>query len=289
MSNFPTVVTSGDNPRSLQPFNLLPVHAQHFRQDVLRVLAQRGRRGPHPGLALRVLDGRTDEFDLTTSVVVDLGHHPPGADVGVVQGVLDVVDGGVRHPAPLENLQPLGRRFLGGEVLDHPLQDVAVLDPHVVGHEARVRLPLRPAQFVADDPKQPVVAAAQHDVAVAGLEALVRHDGRVRRAPPPAVALPADQDAAGDVGQGRHLAVGEGHVEVLAGVGALSSQQGRHDGVARVQSRGEVGDGDADLDGRSVSFSRDVHQAHFRLDHDVVTGTRRVGTRLAVPGDGGVD
>lgn len=247
------------------------------------MLAQRGGRRAHTHHALRVLDRRTDHLDIPTRVVLDLGDHTPGLDMLVLQRILDVVDGRVRQTTAFQDVQPLLCCFLRGEILNQLLQNVPILDPHVVRHESLVRLPLRPPELVADDPEETVVASAQHDVAIGRLESFVRHDRRMRRTPASTVALAADEYAAGDVGERGHLAVGQRHVEVLAPIRLLSGEERGHDRIARVQSRCEVGDRHADLDGRPVAFAGDVHEAHFRFDHNVVARARAVGARLAVP------
>lgn len=65
--------------------------------------------------------------------------------------------------------------------------------------------------------------------------------------------------------------------------------EGGHDGVGGVESRGEVRDCDADFHGGAVARPGDVHQTHLRFDHDVVACAGAVGACLAVAGDGGVD
>lgn len=107
-------------------------------------------------------------------------------------------------------------------------------------------------------------------------------------APSARVFPPADETAAGNVGQRGRLAVAQGHVEMLALAALASSEQRGHDAVARVQARGQIRDGDAHLDGRPVALAGDVHQSEFRLDHDVVAGPIRIRARLAVAGDGGI-
>ena len=76
---------------------------------------------------------------------------------------------------------------------------------------------------------------------------------------------------------------------MLATARARPRQQRRHDGIAGIQARRQVRDGDADFDRLAAPATRDVHEAHLRLDHDVVAGLRAVGPRLAVARDAGVD
>lgn len=198
--------------------------AQDLGQHRLCMLTQRGWRGANSRATLTVLDGRADELDGPAGRVVDFADHAAREHVLVLQCVLDVVDGRIGHAGAVEEVEPL----LGGlglcDGLDHGFELGAVLHASLVGHEAVVRLPLGLAEFVADDAEEPVVAAAEHDVAVRGREPLVRHDAGVRRAPASAVALAADQHAARDVGQRRNLTIGECDVEVLAGPDLFSRQ-----------------------------------------------------------------
>lgn len=108
--------------------------------------------------------------------MLHLDHHVPRARVFMMQGVVDVVHGGVRHALPLEHLEPLLRCFLYRDSLDGGLKLGAVRDAGSVHGVPRVRLPLGAAQAVAEDAEEPVVAAAEEHVAVFGLEGLVRHD-----------------------------------------------------------------------------------------------------------------
>jgi hypothetical protein len=72
---------------------------------------------------------------------------------------------------------------------------------------------------------------------------------------------------------------------MLAAAGAGAGEQGSHDAVARVEPGGEVCHCDADLDGRPVTTTGDVHEAELGLDHDVVASAVRVGPCLTVAGD----
>lgn len=93
------------------------------------MLAQHRRRSPHTRLALAVLNGRIDQPNGPTPLVLDLHNHIPGPRVLVVQGALDVVDGGVGHALPLEDVEPLGRRLRDADGLDLGLELVPVRYP----------------------------------------------------------------------------------------------------------------------------------------------------------------
>ena len=204
------------------------------------MLSQRRGRRSNPRCTLTVLDRGAHQLHWATGGMVNLTDHAARPDMLMIQRILDIVDGGIRHAGALEDVEPLLCGFSPCDFLNHVLELDTVEDAAVVGDEAVVRLPLGPAQLVADDAEEAIVAAAKHDVAIQGLEPLVRHDARVRSAPPPAVALPADQHAAGNVRQRRHLAIRQRHVHVLPCPRLLSRQKTRHDRVACVQSRRQV-------------------------------------------------
>lgn len=140
------------------------------------MLAQSRRRRPDPRRALAVLDGRVDHLDRAAARVLDLDHHIPSDCVLVVQRALNVVDGRIRHAAAGQDVEPLLRRPGARHGLDLLLELVAVLYAQRVGRVPLVRLEVRPADAVAEDGKQAVVAAAEEDGAVAGLEGSVGND-----------------------------------------------------------------------------------------------------------------
>lgn len=94
----------------------------------------------------------------------------------VVQCSLNIIDSRIGHAAPLENLQPLLRGFLRGDILDHAIDLGPMLDPIAVCHKTGVCLPLRKAESIGEHAEEPVVAAAEENVSVAGLVAAVGHD-----------------------------------------------------------------------------------------------------------------
>lgn len=141
------------------------------------MLAEGGWRGANARLRLGELDGRVDELDGPAALVLDLDDHVAGLGVLEVEGVMDVVDGGVGHAGALEDGDPLLGRLLLGDGLDVALELDAVGDAVGVGLELGVVLPLGRAEAVAEDAEEAVVAAAKENVAVLGLEGLVRDNG----------------------------------------------------------------------------------------------------------------
>lgn len=59
------------------------------------------------------------------------------------QSGLDVVDGGIRHAATFENLQPLLRSLLLRDGFDPLFEIDSVLDADIIGYEAGVLGPFR--------------------------------------------------------------------------------------------------------------------------------------------------
>lgn len=106
---------------------------------------------------------------------------------------LDIVDSRVRHPAAFQMIQPLFGRSRASDAFDKLLQLYTVFYTIGVSDELGVCLPLRFAEFVAENAVQPVITAAEENVAVACLERLVRHDGWVSGAPSSGVWLAADE------------------------------------------------------------------------------------------------
>lgn len=145
-------------------------------QNLICVLSQRRRRCPHAGRALRVLDRRVHQLNRPARAVLDLDDHVAREGVLVRERAQHVVDRRVRHALALEHGQPFFCCLGGGDLLDGCLELVAVGDAGGVDLEFGVVLPLRAAKAVAEDAEEPVVAAAEEDVAVFGLEGAVGDD-----------------------------------------------------------------------------------------------------------------
>lgn len=74
----------------------------------------------------------------------------------------------------------------------------------------------------------------------------------MRSSPSPRVLLSTDKDRAGHIGQRRGLAVAQADVEMLSFARRRSMQQSGQDGVACVETGGQVRDRDSDLHRRTV-------------------------------------
>lgn len=110
------------------------------------------------------------------------------------QRLLDIVDLRVWHTTAFQHFQPLVRRLCRSDFFNQSFQLVAVFDAVSIGDELRIALPLRLAEFVAQDTEKPVVATTEHHIAIFGVEAFVRNDGGVCRSPAACVRFARDQD-----------------------------------------------------------------------------------------------
>lgn len=111
----------------------------------------------------------------------------------------------------------------------------------------------------------------------------------MRGAPSAGILFAADEAATGNVCQRSCLTIAQGHIDVLPPARLGSTQERCHDAVARVQARGKIGNGNADLDGRAISLTGNVHQPKFSLDHDIVASATGIRAGLAIASDGGVN
>lgn len=159
-----------DGTRILERGNCTAIHTKQRPQNLVGMLSQRRRRCARARRAMAILDGRVDDLDGPARPVLQLDDHVPRPRVFVVQGVVDVVDGRVRHAFPLEDVKPLPRRPRHGDGLDRGLELDAVGDARRIRAVSCVRLPLWLAEAVAEDPEEPVIAAAEEHVAVFRLE-----------------------------------------------------------------------------------------------------------------------
>lgn len=111
----------------------------------------------------------------------------------------------------------------------------------------------------------------------------------MRSSPAAGVFFSTNQCRACQIGQCSNLAITQAGVDVLTLASTPSGYQCSHDGIGCVQSRSQVSDRYADLDWRTVSGARDMHQAKLGLDHDVVASPIAVRAGLAISGDTRID
>lgn len=79
----------------------------------------------------------------------------------MAQSRLYVVDGGIRHAAFIQQLEPFLGRLRSRFRFDQRLQGHPVGDADAVGVETLLRLPLGLAELVAQDAEQAIVATAE--------------------------------------------------------------------------------------------------------------------------------
>lgn len=108
-------------------------------------------------------------------------------------------------------------------------------------------------------------------------------------APSPAVLLSTDESAGRYVGQACDLAVAQTCIDPLAQPRLFPRIQAGQYADGCIHTRRQVRNCNTYLDGWPVSFARDVHEAHFSFDHDVVACAVAVRACLAVACDGGID
>jgi hypothetical protein len=172
----------------------------------------------------------------------------------VVQGSLDVIDSRIRHPTALEDLQPLLRRLLTGDILDHPIDVGAMFHSITVCDETNVGLPLGIPKAIGQHAEQAVVAATEKNVTIGGLVASVWYNRcyrvlafanrsgacslTVRRAPASRIFLAANKRRGGQVRQCRDLAVTEAGINMLAPASPTSSNQSSHDSIRCIEAGG---------------------------------------------------
>ena len=104
----------------------------------------------------------------------------------------------------------------------------------------------------------------------------------MRSAPSSCISLTTHQHRRGDVGERSGLTIAQSNIQMLTSSCLPSRDQASHDGVASIQSGCQISDCNADFDWWAVSFSGDVHESHLCFDHDVVTGSQRIWSGLAI-------
>ncbi len=119
---------------------------------------------------------------------------------------------------------------------------------------------------------------------------LKKRNGHTMRGSPSArIRLSAYQSRACHIRQSCYLAVTQSHVDVLPLACPRSPQKCCHYGIGGVQSCSQVCHSNSHFHWWTISRSRNVHQSHFRLNHDIVAGPFPVWTRLPVTSDASVD
>ncbi len=91
------------------------------------------------------------------------------------------------------------------------------------------------------------------------------------------------------IGHGRHCAIHQRHVDMLALAGAVPLMQRRKDAADRIEPGEQVGDRHTRALWLAVGIAGDRHEAGHALNDVVVPGAVRIGAVLPEPGDGTVD
>ena len=158
----------------------------------------------------------------------------------------------------------------------------------VVGGEAGIRLQLGLAHQVAQQTIQLVVACADDQHAVLGLEGVIGIQGLIAVADALRDLTGGQIDDVDDLQRGNH-GVHQGHVHLLALAGLQAVDIGRQDAHAAADAAHDIGNGGAGAGGGAVGPAGGAHQAADGLTHNVIACPLMVGAVVAEAGDGGID
>ena len=111
----------------------------------------------------------------------------------------------------------------------------------------------------------------------------------MRGPPSSSILLPTNQRRASNIRQRRDLTIAQASIDMLALTCPHASQQRRHDRVRCIQPCRQIRNRYTNLHRIPIPGPSDMHQAHLRLDHDIVPSPVTVRARLAVSGDTRVD
>lgn len=101
----------------------------------------------------------------------------PEPTVWMIQCALNIVDCCIRHPATFKYFKPLLRRLLFRFLLYHVVEFHSMFNPSTVSHKARICLPFRMSESVAQDAEQPIISTSEEDIAIMRLVTSVWNDG----------------------------------------------------------------------------------------------------------------
>ncbi|OGA02167.1 MAG: hypothetical protein A3I00_02555 [Betaproteobacteria bacterium RIFCSPLOWO2_02_FULL_64_12] len=247
------------------------------------VVDQRGLRKPHRTGHLRHLAGER---------IIDLDLHPAVLHLRVRENFGHRVDRSARHPHAVERADKIVPVPLREFPRNQPQQLVPVPDAVDVERVARIGCELGSIERLDKLGELRVVAASEHDIAVAAFENLLRHDVGVAVAPA-ARSVAGQQVVHRLVGERRDLDVEHGDVDVLAVPGDLAARERRQHRDCGVHPGHEIEDRNPDFHGTAagpaVLLPGDAHQSAHRLDEEIVGHLWRLGTGLAETGDRAID
>ena len=210
-------------------------------------------------------------------------------DVVVVDDVGEHVDRRHRNTGRIDGVHALLDGVLGAPLLDLGLERGVVVAAVDVGVKARILEQVGAVDRLgAQEREELVVAAADNEASVAGLEGVIREGGGIAVADQLGLlaggeeALPADLEA-GDDG------VNERDVHALAAAGDGAGVERHEDADGEVHAAEHVAHGIADTQRLAAGLAGDAHEAGGGLCDDVIAGALVLRAVAAEAGDGGVD
>lgn len=111
----------------------------------------------------------------------------------------------------------------------------------------------------------------------------------MRGPPSSSILLPTNQRRASNICQRRDLTIAQASIDVLAHTRPHASQQRRHNRIRCIQPSRQIRNRYTNFHRIPTPGASNMHQAHLRLDHDIVPSPVTVRPRLPVSGDTRVD
>ena len=191
--------------------------------------------------------------------MVDRFDHRAVQQLGIAQHLTDVSHRPRGNPGPGQRGDPVAARSPTEGSSQRQQQLGVVPDAAGVGGEARIACERIQARDLAEPRKLRVVADGQDELAVRGVERVVRSDRGV--AVSHAALWFASREIDGRlVRQQRSGGIQHRHVHLLAAPGPATSDERQQDALHREHAGDEVGHGDSEAVGGPVSRARDAHQ-----------------------------
>jgi hypothetical protein len=251
------------------------------------VLSERGRRFRGHGRHVRQFDRVAGHLDATLGRR-DVDQHLPGGELRVLQDLLDRPDAAARHARRMQPIEQRVDPFIGEARPDDLVQRLAVLQPIVVGGEARIVLQMLETHRAAEPRPQPRIRHGDDHVAVGGRVGFVgsQRGMFVAEASGTLAGRGDDSDRKAEDG---HRGIEERDVDELSLARPLPLNVRQQDPLDGIQRREAIGDRHADLGRAGLREPGDVHQPRLTLDHHVVAGFVPARPGGAVAGNRTVD
>ena len=285
-----TKAKNSDHFFFFQPGKVCVGQAEHTLVDLLVVLTEVGRALGDLRLGIHELDRVAGDDHVADDRVLQVHEHLAGVgDVVVVDDVGKHIDRRNRDTGRIDDGHAIGDGVLGAPLLDLGLERGVVLAAVDVGVKARILEQVGAVERLgAQEREELVVAAADDEASVAGLEGVIREGGGVAVADQLGLlaggeeALPADLKA-GDDG------VDERDVHALAAAGDGAGVERHEDADGEVHAAEHVAHGIADTQRLAAGLAGDAHEAGGGLRDDVIAGALVLRAVAAEAGDSGVD